>query len=145
MVLESSRVISGSFGECYHNGEWLTNIYKVSADVEISKSEVKRCGTRWSGNKVTGLKGTGSMTGYKVTTELIENIGQICDDRQGEYKTEIIVKLDDPEAFGAERIRLKHVSFDKIPLTNWEVGNLVEQEWPFTFEGYELLDKIERE
>lgn len=142
-MLDSTRTINGSFGECLHNGQWLTNVYKVSAEVEISKSEIKKSGTRWTGNKVTGLKGSGSMTGYKVTTMLIDSIGQICDDTKGEYKTELISKLDDPEAWGAERIRLKNVSFDKISLANWEAGSVVEEEWPFTFEGFELLDRIE--
>ena len=32
---------------------------------------------------------------------------------------------------------------DKIDLANWEHSKEIEEEWPFTFEGYELLDPIE--
>lgn len=141
-MLDDSRVINGSYGECYHEGAWLTNVYKTTAEVEITKEEIKKSGTRWTGNKVTGLKGTGSISGYKVTSDMITYIGQICDDTKGEYKTELITKLDDPESWGAERIRLKNVSFDKISLANWEVGSIVEDELSFTFEGFELLDEI---
>lgn len=58
------------------------------------------------------------------------------------YVTELIVKIDDPEAFGAYRVRLKNVTFDRIPVVNYEVGSIVEQEYTFVFSGYEILDAI---
>jgi len=36
-----------------------------------------------------------------------------------------------------------NVMFDKIQLADWEAGKEVNEEWAFTFEGYELLDPIE--
>lgn len=141
-MLDASRTINGSYGECHHEGNWLTNINKMSAEVEIEKEDIKKSGSRWKGKKVIGVSGTGSISGYKVTSDLIQKVGAVTDDRKKEYKTELISKLDDPEAWGHERIRLKNVSFDKIPLVGWEVGAIVEEEWPFTFEGYELLDPI---
>lgn len=144
-VLDSSRVINGSFGEVWKEGKWLTNFGSAEASVEITKEEVKRAGTRWIGHKVTALKGTGTITGFKITTELIEEIGQITNDRKGAFVTELILKLDDPEAFNAFRVRLKGVMFDTIPLVKFEAGALVEDEFQFTFDGYEFLDKIEKE
>lgn len=141
-MLDASRTINGSYGEVHHEGNWLTNVYSMSADVEISKEDIKRSGSRWTGKKVSGVAGSGSISGYKVTSDLIQKVSSICNDRGVQYKTELISKLDDPEAFGHERIRLKGVSFDKIPLVGWEVGTIIEEEWPFTFEGYDLLDPI---
>jgi hypothetical protein len=141
-MLQDVRTINGSYGECLHEGRWLTNIYKMSAEVELSKEEIKIAGSRWTGTKVTSIKGTGSISGYKITSDLITAVGAITDDSKGEYRTELISKLDDPESFGHERIRLKNVSFDKIPLVGWETGSIVEEEWAFTFVGYELLDPI---
>lgn len=144
MALDSTRVIDGSFGEVFDaDGDWLTNITKCEINVDIGKEEIQRAGTRWVGHKVTSLTGTGTISGYKITSDFIEKIGQIANDRQGGYVTEIITKLDDPESFGAERIRVKNVQFDTIPLANYEVGSIVEEELPFTFSEYELLDKIE--
>ncbi|MFT4413188.1 phage tail tube protein [Fredinandcohnia humi] len=142
MALDATRVINGTYGEVWHDGKWLTNITSAEATVEINKEEVTRAGTRWIAHKVTSLTGSGTITGYKVTTELMEAIGQIADDRKGAFVTELILKLDDPEAFGAYRVRLKGVQFDQIPLINYEVGSLVEEELPFTFTGYELLDPV---
>ena len=44
-MLDDTRVINGSFGECHSEGKWLTNIYKMSADVEPSYGDVKMSGT----------------------------------------------------------------------------------------------------
>lgn len=120
----------------------MTNFRQAEASVEITKEDVPRSGTRWMGKKVVGLAGTGTISGYKITTALIEEIGQIADDRNPSLVTELILKLDDPDSFGAYRVRLKRVQFDTIPLMNFEAGSLVEEELPFTFEGYELLDRI---
>ncbi|WP_220376645.1 phage tail tube protein [Paenibacillus sp. VMFN-D1] len=145
IVLDSTRVINGTYGYVYHDGTWLTNIKSAEANVEITKEEIKRAGTRWTAHKVTGLSGTGTISGYKVTSEFVERIGKIADDSQGTFITELILKLEDPESYGAYRVRLKGVTFDKIPLMHFEVGAIVEEELPFNFTGYELLDKITAE
>ncbi|WP_128895033.1 phage tail tube protein [Longirhabdus pacifica] len=143
MALDSTKIINGTYGEVWQDGVWLTNIKSAEATVEINKEEIQRAGTRWVSHKVTGLTGTGTMTGYKVTTELIEKIGSIADDKSGVfYSTELILALKDPESFGSYRVRLKGVQFDNIPLINYEVGSIVEEELPFTFTGYELIDTI---
>ncbi len=142
-MLDDTRVINGSYGECHCEGNWLMNIYKMTADIEPSYGDVKKSGSRWTGQKLLGLKGIGSISGYKVTSELVQNVARITDDRKTEFVTELISKLDDPEAYGCERVRLKGVKFTKIPIAGWEVGSMVEEEWPFSFTGVEWLDKIE--
>ncbi|MFP4976470.1 phage tail tube protein [Paenibacillus sp. CN-4] len=144
-MLDSTRVINGTYGYVYHNGQWLTNIKSAEANVEITKEEIKRAGSRWTAHKVTGLNGTGTISGYKVTSEFVERIGQIADDKAGTFITELILKLEDPESYGAYRVRLKGVTFDKIPLMQFELGTLVEEELPFTFTGYELMDALKAE
>ncbi|MFD2671036.1 phage tail tube protein [Marinicrinis sediminis] len=143
MALDATKVINGTFGEVWHDGEWLTNIKSAEATVEISKEEIQRAGTRWIGHKVTSLKGSGTISGYKVTSEMMEKIGQISDDKQGAFITELILAIKDPEAFGAYRVRLKGVQFDNIPLMKYELGSLVEEELPFTFTGYEVLEALQ--
>ncbi|MGO4373595.1 phage tail tube protein [Paenibacillus sp. MCAF20] len=144
-MLDSTRVINGTYGYVYYDGRWLTNVKSAEANVEITKEEIKRAGTRWTAHKVTGLSGSGTITGYKVTSEFVELIGQIADDSKGTFTTELILKLEDPESYGAYRVRLKGVTFDKVPLMHFEVGSIVEEELPFNFTGYELMDKLTAE
>ena len=142
MALDATRTINGSYGEVWHEGVWLTNVQSAEATVEIDKEEIKRSGTRWVGHKVTSLTGSGTISGYKITSDFIQLIGSVATDKGKPYVTSIILKLADPEAYGAERVMLKGVQFDQIPLGKFEVGSLVEEELPFTFSGYDLLDKI---
>ena len=144
-VLDPSRVISGNYVKVVTaDGNWLSNAKSFEANVEIGKEEIQRAGTRWVGHKVTSLTGTGTLTGYLVTTEMLAAIASVADDSAGAYVTELRAKLDDPEAYGAYDVRLKGVQFDSIPLMNAEVGSIVEQELPFTFSGFEFLNHITR-
>lgn len=142
MALDATQTIYGSFGEVWMDGQWISNAKSFEAVGEISKDEVKRSGTRIVGHKTTDVTYTGTLTNFKVTSQFIQKIGKVGTDRGKPFVTEIIGKLADPESVGAERVRLKGVQFDRIPLMKFEVGSIVEEELPFTFSGYELLDKI---
>lgn len=141
--MDAMNSIDGHYGYIYHEGQWMTNFNKAEANVEIKKEELKLSGDRWSHHKVIGLKGTGSISGYKITSELIQFNMPVTNSRSKSVRTELVYKLDDPEAVGMERIRLLNVMFDSIPLANWEAEKVVEEDWKFTFEGCELLDPIE--
>lgn len=141
-MLDASRTINGSFGEMWESGKWVTQVYEVEATIDLEKADVKRSGTRWTAKKLVGVSGSGLFKGYKVTTEWITKIGQVLDDNKKEYVTSLIVKLDDPESFGAMRVELTGVTFDKIDLVKYSVGAIVEEEFPFTFTGATLLDQI---
>lgn len=141
--MDAKRVISGNYGYLYDaDGNWLTNTTGVEANIEIGMEEIKLAGTRWLGNKTTTLKGSGSITGYMVTSEWTEKMAIVTDDVSSPFVTDLIVKLDDPESFGAYRVRLKNVTFDNIPVIRYEVGSIVDQEFTFVFSGYDVLDKI---
>ncbi len=142
MALDASRVINGTFGSVWMDGAWLTNFNHLEASVEVQKAELKLSGDRWTRHKVTGLSGTGTVSGFKVTSDLITLTAPLGDNARGSVKTELISKLADPEGYGHERIRLKNVMFDKIQLANWTAGENVTEEWSFTFEEFELLDPI---
>ena len=138
--LDPSKVMSGRFGKLYHDGEWLTNVQSASAQGEVSKEEILRAGTRSVGHKVMSITWSGSMSGYKVTSKLAKLIAQVKDNTKGGFVTELVFKLDDPEAL-SERVwvRLKGVQFDTIPILNYEVGSMVTEEVNFTFSDFEYL------
>ncbi|MBU5441208.1 phage tail tube protein [Paenibacillus sp. MSJ-34] len=132
-MMNPTRAILGTFGQVYIDGEWQTNINKLEAKEEIEKRELKLSGMTRSVFKKGIIKGTGTMSGYKVTSDMI---------RRGFEKFDIISKLDDPESFGFERIRLINCMPDAVQLANWTAGEEVTEETTFTFEGFELLDPI---
>lgn len=132
-IFNPDRAIHGSYAKLLLDGEWQTNITEAEANVENEKAELNVMGDIWTRHKTGQLKGSGSITGYKVTSKMIE---------QGFRKYELIISLEDPEAFGYERIRLKNCMSDALQLAGVKAGEIIEEETPFTFEGYEFLDTI---
>lgn len=139
-VLEQTKVINGNFGKLYHEGVHLNNVTNIEATVDINYEEIKRSGTRHTGHKAMDIVMTGTIGAYTVSYEFIKRIGQITDDSQGAFVTELHFRLEDPEnSETGEFVRLKGVQFQNIPLANTEVGSVVEHELQFTFDGYEYM------
>lgn len=136
MELDASRIIHGRYGHVLIDGVEQTNLQECTAEVEPDIKDVNLLGADWTQYKTGTLKGSGSMNGYKVTSDMI---------KRGFKKFEIIAKLDDPEAYGHESIRITNCMPTKLSLLNLKAGDLIEEETPFNFVGYELLDPIEAE
>lgn len=136
MSLDASRTIHSRFGKILMDGVEQTNVSECTAKVALDKKELNVVGDEWTRYKRGTKKGTGSFSGYHITSDMIKR----------DFKRfEFIVALEDPEAYGHERIRLMNCMADEINLVNLKVGDLVMEESSFTFEGYELLDAIEAE
>lgn len=133
MPFDVSRAIIGTYGKMFIDGVWQTNVNHVEAYVDNQKREMNISGDPWVRHKKGPLKGTGTMSGFKVTSDMIS---------RGFDKFEIVSNLEDPEAYGVERMRLQNVMVDRLVLANWTAGEEVREEIPFTFEGFEPLDPI---
>lgn len=131
--LDASRIIDGTYGYLYLNGVWQSQINHLEAFEDAQKKEIPLCGNEYVAHKRGPIKGSGTMSGFKVTSDLL---------KLGFGRFEIITKLDDPEAYGHETIRLKNCMVDRRVLANWTAHEEVTEEVPFTFEGSELLDPI---
>jgi hypothetical protein len=123
----------GTFGQVFINGIWQTNFNKLTAEVEQTKKELLLSGDLWTRHKKGALKGTGTLSGFKVTSDMIAG---------GFNKLELLSTLSDPESYGYETIRIQNVLWDKLQLANWEAGTEIAESMPFTFSNYELLDPI---
>lgn len=132
-MFDADRSIHSKSAKLLRDGIMQTHVTGVEATVENDKQELNVLGDEWTRHKSGQLKGTGNMSGYKVTSDMIV---------QGFRKFELLLTLEDPEAYGFERVRLKNCMADSIQLMNVEAGSIIEEETPFTFEGYELLDEI---
>ena len=89
-------------------------------------------------SKVMSTKGTGSMGIYKVYSRFKEYADQVQagKDPRGTF----VSKLDDPDAYGAERVALYNVSLDEVPLVNWERKTIQKDEVPFTFTRHKYME-----
>ena len=137
----AKRIMNGTFGEVWLDGELVGESYGLQAKVSVNKEEVKICGQMAVDSKTTSVKMTGSLKLYKVNSRLVSLLGSAV--RKGrDPRFTIISKLADPDAYGSERIVLRNVSFDDLTLADWEAAVYGKIEAPFTFTDFEPLDTV---
>ena len=137
----AKRVISGTWGEVWLEGDKVSECYGLQAKVSFNKEDIALCGQMASDKKVTSIECTGSLRMHKVTSRMALAIGENI--RNGkDVRFTIVSKLKDPDAYGAERVVLSNVSFDDLTLADWEAKSVGKVECPFTFTDHEFLDEI---
>ena len=137
----AKRVISGTWGEVWLDGDKVSECYGLQAKVSFNKEDIALCGQMAIDKKVTSIECTGSLRMHKVTSRMALAIGENI--RNGkDVRFTIVSKLKDPDAYGAERVVLSNVSFDDLTLADWEAKSVGKVECPFTFTDYEFLDEI---
>ena len=142
MAFDSAkRVISGTWGEVWLGGDYVGECYKYQAKDSITRDKIAMAGKLRAGMKMTSVEGTGSMGLHKVNSRMAIIIGnEIKAGRDPRFT--IIAKLDDPDAYGAEKISFTDVAFDDLTLADWEVATSGKVECPFSYGDYEFLDQI---
>lgn len=141
MTLQTKRVINGTFGELWLDGDKVSECFGLNAKVEIEKEDVPVCGKMGVDSKILSYKGKGSVKLYKVNSRMIQKIS--ADLKAGtELRFQILSALKDPAAYGSERVLIKDASFDDLTLVDWEVKKKGEVECPFTFTDWTDLDTI---
>ena len=137
----AKRVMSGTWGEVWLEGDKVAECYGLQAKTSYNKEDVPMCGTMSVGSKVKSIKNTGSMKLHKTSSRMAILIAAKIKAGQ-DVRVTIISKLADPDAYGAERVVLKDVSFDDLTLADWEADNFGKVECPFTFADFEFLDLV---
>lgn len=138
---EPKRVINGTFGEVWIDGDYMAEAIALEAKVSLEKTEVNQTRTLAKGYKVTGIEGKGTLKLNKVSSYFLLKLSDKI--KAGETaNATIISKLEDPDAFGAERVQLDGCVFDELTLVNWEAKKMGEESIPFSFSSWELLDTI---
>lgn len=141
-MFDAEKIINGSHGELWLDGEKVSEVKGFEARLEFEKQDVAQAGGKFTtGTKFMGYKGTGTMRIYKVNSRMIKKIGDKI--KQGiNPRFLILSSLTDPAADGAERIIIKDACFNDLVLANWEAKQLGEVEVPFTFTDYDYPDTI---
>lgn len=139
--MDAKRIINGTWGEVWLDGEFVGECYGLQAKVNFTKEDVSQCGQMGLDKKIMGYEGTGSLKLFKVNTRLGKKMADNA--REGrDVRCEIISKLADPDSYGKERIAIRGVSFDDLTLADWEAKTAGKIEAPFHFVDYEYYDAI---
>lgn len=139
---ESNRAINGTYGEAWIDDEYVGEIESLKAQYKLTYSDVSRPRKLMAGKKLTKVEGSGSVKMHHVRSNFEQKIlDSLRAGKTPDFK--IISKLDDPDAYGAERVALYHCKPDTATLADWENGKLGEESFNFTFEDSEYLQSID--
>lgn len=140
-MFNAERIINGTYGELWLEGEYVTECSGLQAVVEFEKEDMPIAGKLGTDTKFMGYKGTGSITLHKATSRMNRLLSDKIK-RGINPRFQILSAIADPAAYGAERIMIKDASFDDLTLANWATGEPGEVECPFTYTDWEDLDLI---
>lgn len=135
------RVISGTYGEVWVDGNKVAECTACQLKVTKNKETVNLCGQFMEDSKTLSAKGTGSLTLLHVDSAFAQSQGALQEGVDRRFT--VVSKLADPDSLGAERVAVYNVSFDELTLADWQAATLGRVTAPFTFSRYEFLDVIE--
>lgn len=141
MSFDGKRVINGTWGEMWIDGDQAGETTALQATITVQKSNVIIPGQLAQDTKMTGLQCKGTIKLAKVYSRIIQKMN---DNLQNGVETvsTLVSNLSDPDAWGSERIAILDAKFDQVDLINWDAGKVGEESIPFTFTKWKLLDTI---
>ncbi len=139
---EASQVMSGTQGEVWIDGKYMAEVTGFKAEIKLLKEEVNQVKRMFKQYKVVGCEGTGNVKLNHVSSFFIQLMADNIKNAKQTVCT-IVVKLDDPDAIGAERISITDATFDKLTLMDWEAKKLTSDDYDFTFTDFDILDVAE--
>lgn len=140
--MQGNRVMNGTHGQVWLDGDMVSECFGLQAKSSFTKEDVNICGQMSVDKKITAISNTGSLKLHKVNSRMALAIGEKVK-KGADPRFTVISNLADPDAYGAERVALRNVSFDDVTLADWEVAKTGSIEAPFTFTDYKFIDKVE--
>lgn len=138
---DAKQVISGTWGQVWYDGEYMAEIMACKAEVGYKKTAIQQACKMMEGQKITGLEPKGEIKLYHINSRVMKKEQEAI--KKGKTATHtIIVKVDDPDAIGAERVALYNCVLDKMILADFEIGKMGERSYSFTFDSWEILEEI---
>ena len=135
------RVMNGKYGMLYLNGEPLYEVDSFDAKVKIDREDIEFAGEMGKDSKMVGYTGEFSFKIKKVYSRgqklLADSIKNGID-----VRSQLIGKVDDPDAFGSERVVLSNCWFNELSLMKFEIGKKIDEEFTGGFTDYDFPDLV---
>lgn len=137
-----NKVFRGTFGKVWVDGERLSNVKSFEAKASIDYEDMNVNGDFGTKKRYMGYSIAGTMTLHKFDSFILKKYQKGV--MTGELpEMTIVAALDDPAAYGAERVQLRDICLDEITLSKFENKTVLEEEVPFTAGSYEFLDLVD--
>lgn len=148
-TLKPIDTITGSAGKAYGtingNVEELLYAKDIEAKIEKEKSEIPIMGRKSKGNKANGVKMTGKMTIYYITSLFRQMMVDYIKTGVDTYFDLLIVNEDPSSASGKQSIMLKGVNINSVIIAKLDADvTELDEEVDFTFEDVEILEAFNK-
>lgn len=114
----------------------------IEAKIEKNKADVPILGRTSIGKKTTGWTGSGTLTLYYMTSKFRQlTLDYIRTGR--DFYFDLQVTIEDPTSdIGKQTVILKNCNLDSVSAAAFDItsDDPLEEEMPFTFSGYDVLD-----
>lgn len=139
---EDKRAINGVYGQVFLEGELVREATGLKAEVQLDFTPVAMCGDLAKHQKTSGMTCNGSVTMTKINSRMAKLLSDNIKGGKTPSFT-IISKLNDPDAYGAERVVLKNCQFSSLMLADWSANQIGEVTQAFTFTDWDFIDMID--
>lgn len=141
MTLKANKVINGTHGSAWVNGEKWLDLESLELKVTLEYEDVHVAENTGTQRKFMGWVGEGSINTKKVYSRGSNLLAKAV--KSGKMpEVTITTKLADPDAYGTERTTVSDVTFDEFLLTKIEQRTLMTEELPFKFGDFDILEAI---
>ena len=136
-----NRILHGNEGTAWFNGKKLTTLQSIEAKVSGDFEDINVCGSPATYRAYNGYSGEGTFTCLKMDSDVVARMAEAF--LTGEMTTiTIITALSQKGTNKVERVSLTDVTIDELYLAKFEKKSKVEEEVPFKFGAFSLLERI---
>ena len=144
-VIPAEKRIDGMYGEVWVDGVWWADLIEVSGTITVEKKAINPAGSVQTYNKRGRVTREGNCRFDKVDSrheeKFINSVNKSLDARRQERKSGItwfprfnmLLQLDDPDSWGAEKITLGGCEFWNMPI-GFSLADMRQLELEFTWE-----------
>ncbi|MEH0979232.1 phage tail tube protein [Bacillus mobilis] len=139
-TVDPRNIVRGKYGAVYDDkGEQWAEVTEFEGKIKFDKKKIERANAFLDGNRIMGGSATGKMKMYH-TAKAKELALRILKNPDETFT--IVGDYHDPDEKSASanmKVAFKGVSFDEVTLLGFKVKDLVDDDFPFTFDDYEIL------
>lgn len=135
------HILHGNGGTAYFSGKRLVTLQKCELKVTGDFEEVNVCDDPATYSIYNGYSGEGSLTYFKVDSEILKMMAKAF--KSGIMpELSLVTRLHQPSTGQSERISVSGITVTEFMLANFEKKSKIEEEMPFKFSNFEVLEAI---
>lgn len=137
----AKNVINGKYGQVWIDGDLLAEIMSAKAEIGYKTEKISMVGKIADGTKIVGVEPKGEMKIRHVNSFVAKKELEMI--KAGKTPTHTVrIKIDDPDAVGAEEMICYNCVLDKQILADFEDGKTTERTYAFDFDDWDLVESI---